>query len=410
MPDHSFRHGLLKFIVPALTLILGWHLGRQYQIRAPYTVPVPALAGSGVVIQDPQSQADLSLLWRTWKLLNDSYVEPEKLTEEALVRGAVEGLVRAVGDPYTVYLDPEVNQKFQESMLGELDGIGAELTQEEGIVRIVAPIRGSPAEAAGLLPEDVIAEVDGEEITGLALDEVITKIRGKAGTQVKLQIYREGEALPIEKTITRAHVTVPSTEAKTVDHAGKKVGVVTISQFGEHTLDEVKQELAKLKQQNVSGFIIDLRFNGGGYLDGAVELVSLFQKEGKVVSVARRGAEDEALTVTGDAPYADVPLVVLINAGSASASEIAAGALQDHKRATIVGEKSFGKGTVQDVIPYADGSSLKVTVAHWLTPNGKNLSKEGVTPDVVVERTAEDFKAEKDPQMEKALEEAVKGR
>lgn len=407
---HVFRTRLLSVAVPLLTLVLGWHLGRQYQLRAPYAVPVPRVSGSGEVLTDPERQADLSLLWRTWSLLNQSYTRPEELTEQKLVRGATEGLVRSLGDPYTVYLPPEANRQFQEAMQGELDGIGAELTMEEGVVRVVAPIRGSPAEAAGLLPDDAIAEVDGESIASLSLDRVVARIRGKAGTPVTLTLYRQGEPLPLRKTIVRAHVQVPSTEAKTVAKNGKMVGVLTISQFGERTLAEVRRELQGFARQNVAGVVLDLRFNGGGYLDGAVELVSLFLREGRVVSVARRGVADETIDVRGEAPYPDLPLVVLINQASASASEIAAGALQDYKRAVIVGEKSFGKGTVQDVIPYEDGSSLKVTVAHWLTPNGKDLGKEGVTPDVTVTRTAEDFRAERDPQLDRAVEEVVKGR
>jgi carboxyl-terminal processing protease len=354
--------------------------------------------GSGAILTDPEKEANLALLWSVWRLLLSRYINPQDLKTDALIEGAAKGLVDAVGDPYTMLMDKAENEDFRDQLSGHLEGIGAELALRKDAVVIVAPLKGSPAERAGLLPKDVVLEVDGKTVRDKALQDIVSSIRGPQGTAVELTISRGGGA-PIKKTITREDIHVPSAEFE----LRGTIGVLTINQFGDETVDEADRLLAEnVIGKNLKGLVIDLRFNGGGYLEGAVEIVSRFLKEGKVVTVKSRDSSSDH-DVTGRPVLPDLPLVVLINEGSASASEIVAGALQDHKRATIVGKKSFGKGTVQEVLDLPGGDSMRVTIAKWLTPDGRDLGKEGVKPDIEVEKTPEDSDAERDPQLDAAL-------
>ncbi len=347
---------------------------------------------------------DISLLWNVWRILLARYIDTAKLKPDALVIGATKGLVAAVGDPYTVFMNEEENTDFRQVLSGHLQGIGAELEVKEGYITIVAPLRGSPAEKAGLLPKDIVLEADGVSLEGSSLQDAVDRIRGEKGTSVKLLIAREGQTEPLEKTIVREDIRIPSVEFEKVG-TGSVIGHLSINQFGNDTIPDalqlIRSEVAG--KPDIKGLIIDLRFNGGGYLEGAVDLASVFLKEGKVVTVERKD-ESQVHNASGKPLLPDLPLVVLINEGSASASEIVAGALQDLKRATIVGMKSFGKGTVQEVLDLQGGSSLRVTIARWLTPSGKDIGKEGIKPDVEVDRTPEDLEKGRDPQLQKSID------
>ncbi len=400
----------VTFLVPVLALALGWQLGvRATSVRflAAQDRLEEMLVGhsqSGVTIEDPKDDVNIEILWTTWRLLLSNYLRPEELNVQKMVEGAVTGMVASIGDPYTLFMTKEENTDFQESLSGNLEGIGAELSLEEGVVRIVRLIEGSPAERSGLLPEDVITLVDGEDMSNKTLFEVISVIRGPKGTPVKLSVMREtSKAQELKEfTITRDTIHIPSSEYEEKTATGGTVGLLTISQFGTETIPEVEEILKKIDPTKIKGLIIDLRYNGGGYLDGAIDLTSMFQKEGRVVTVASRNDED-FYDVSGKTILPTIPLVILMNEGSASASEIVAGALQDHGRATIIGTQSFGKGTVQEVIELPGGASLRVTTATWLTPKGTDLGKHGVTPNIVIERTPEDLTAKRDPQLERAL-------
>jgi carboxyl-terminal processing protease len=338
-------------------------------------------------------------------MLQENYIAPNQLQPSKMVLGAIRGLVDALDDPYTTFMDAEENKGFRQFLSGDLQGIGAELVLKDGRVIVVTPLRGSPAEKAGLMPDDVITKVDGKEIEGETLTEVVGRIRGTKGSRVSLTIVRNGQEKKF--TITRDEIHIPSVESHVEKRGRRTIGVITLNQFGEHSVQEVQRAIQEFPS-SMDGLVLDLRSNGGGLLEGAVEIASMFLRQGEVVAVEGHSGEPSRHYVSGKPLLPDIPLVILINNGSASASEILAGALQDHERATIVGEKSFGKGTVQEVIDLPGGSSLRVTIARWLTPDGRDLSKEGVTPDVVVERTAEDVEAERDPQMEKALEVVTK--
>jgi carboxyl-terminal processing protease len=399
-------------ILPVLALALGWQLGTQFErtrlLEMRRELDMLFDVGgtqSGRTIADPEREVSIEVLWSVWRLLLAHYIEPDELKADEMLEGAVHGLVEAVGDPYTSFMSPQENKDFRQALSGHLQGIGAELALRGGQIVIVAPLRGSPAEKAGLRPEDVILTVDGEAMTGKSLQDAVQKIRGQKGTSVKLGISRAESADPIEVTIVRDDISIPSTQFEEKKTGTGSVGVVSINQFGAETAIEVE----KILRENVAGkplkgLIVDLRYNGGGYLEGAVQLSSMFMRQGRVVTVERRDAGAQHHDVDGQPITPDIPMVVLINEGSASASEILAGALQDNKRATIVGMKSFGKGTVQEVIDLPGGSSLRVTIARWKTPKGKDLGKEGVHPDIVVDLTQADADALRDPQLEAALE------
>lgn len=389
-------------ILPVITLIIGWEAGALWGHDR--------LNGMKMMHGNPeQSAVDISLMWSVWQILQDKYIEPDDLNTKEMILGAVHGLVAALGDPYTVFMSPVENTEFRDSLSGHLEGIGAQLTQSGANVIVVAPLKGSPAEKAGLTSQDWIVQVDEKDVLGQSLEQIVTQVRGPKGTTVKVGIVRKNRPDIITLPIVRDNITVPSTEYSVKHGTGGDIGYLAINQFGDETINEVRDILSGVDATKLKGFIIDLRFNGGGYLNGAIDLVSMFQKTGLVVSVQGKGGNNiERHEVTGETVLPDLPLVVLINEGSASASEITAGALRDNNRATLVGVKSFGKGTVQEVIDLQGGSSLRVTIAHWLTPSGHNISKDGITPDIVVERTREDMIAGKDPQLDAAMKVLLK--
>ncbi len=400
---------LTIILLPLLTLLLGWQLGIRFEQKQLETrfqeleFLYAGNTGSGQLVMNPKEEVDPALLWAVWRLLLKHYIHPEDLQVQPMLYGAVSGLVKAVDDPYSVFMTPSENKEFHQSLNGQLQGIGAELTLRDNVVVIVAPLKGSPAAEAGLQPEDIILEVDGIPIQGETLNETVQKIRGPKGTEVTLTIQRKDELELKSIVIVRDQIDIPSVEYERKETGSGAIGYISVNQFADNTNKEVEKALFALKKEPLDGIIIDVRFNGGGYLDRAVDLVSMFLSQGNVVSVARREGKPEAHYVYGRPIDTDTPLVVLINEGSASASEILAGALQDHGRATIIGKKSFGKGTIQEIFELPGGSSLRVTVAKWLTPNGKDLGKEGVYPDIEIERTVEDMENELDPQMDAAI-------
>jgi len=383
-------------ILLAFVFALGWNVGAGQSHQATGSFPIEKQS-SQISSSD---KVDMQLFWDVWSLLASKYVDPTILDYKNMIYGAIRGMVYALEDPYTTFLTPKENKDFQESMNGTLEGIGAELTLRDGMITIVSPLKGSPAKKAGLQPEDVILKVNGEDITDFSLERVVMKIRGPKGTKVKLTIGRKGEGEPFDMEIMRETINIKSVDWKMIDG----IAHIELNQFGGKTKDEFTKAISEIQAKRPKGIVLDLRYNGGGYLDGAVDITSEFVEKGKVVSVKKRNPEeDEVIYVTGKARMATVPMVVLINKGSASASEIVAGAIRDNGRGTIIGETSFGKGTVQEVENLIDGSSLRITIAKWYTPNNVNISKVGITPDKEVKRSIEDVKANKDPQLDAAL-------
>jgi len=324
-----------------------------------------------------------------------------KIDDKAALDGAKAGLVAAGGDPYTTYLTQAQAKELDDDLNGKLSGIGAQIGTKNNAITVIAPVAGTPAEKAGIKAGDVIAKINNEDTNGMSVDTAVSKIRGKAGTQVKLKLYRPNTD-PIELTITRADINVPSV---TWNLKNGNVGYIQISTFGSDTASLMDKAAADLKSQGAQKIILDLRNNGGGYLDAGVSVASQFLDSGKtVVSERTNGKTTSTLDSQGSGKLVGLPTIVLVNGGSASASEIVSGALHDNGAAKLLGEKTFGKGSVQEMKDLPGGAELKVTIAHWYTPNGININKEGIKPDTEVKLTTDDYNNSRDPQLDKALE------
>lgn len=357
------------------------------------------LKGLSAAPKANQTQLDYSSVDQVYSLLKADF--DGALDTNGLLDGLKTGLTNAAGDPYTEYLNPTEAKEFDEQLSGSFTGIGAELgTDDQNNIVIVAPLAGYPAEKAGLQPKDIISAIDDQTTANMSVDSAVKKIRGAANSQVTLTIVR-GAAKPFDIIITRTQITLPSVESK-VDG---NIGYLKITQFTNDTVDSATKAAKSFKDQAVKAVVLDLRGNPGGYLSGAVDISSLWLDKGKMVVSERRGQQVLSTDYsTGTANLKSLPTVVLINGGSASASEITAGALHDNNVATIVGEKSFGKGSVQQVERLLGGAVLKVTIARWYTPKGANIDKQGITPDVQVGLSDDDKKAGRDPQKDKAYE------
>ena len=383
-------------ILVVFIFLFGWHAGVNHMQQSKINPP----KNSSTNMSGELEQMNMQLFWDIWSMLFAKYVDPHVLDSQNMIYGAIHGMVSSLNDPYTTFMTPKENKEFQNNLEGNLEGIGAELTLKDGMLTIVSPLKGSPAKKAGLMPEDVIYKINDEMTTDLTLEQAVMKIRGTKGTPVTLSILRKGHKDPIEIKIIRNVINISSVEWKMIDD----LALIEINQFGNQLNQEFNKAINDVLSKRPKGMILDLRFNGGGFLDGAVDITSEFLEKGLVVSIKRRNPqENEDIYVNGKARLANVPLVVLINKGSASASEIVAGAIQDHKRGRIIGETSFGKGTVQEVINLIGGSSLRVTVAKWYTPNNVNISETGITPDEMVERTTEDYEKDNDPQLDASI-------
>jgi len=352
-----------------------------------------------------QKEIDFDIFWDVWKLLEEKYTL-KPLDYQKMVYGAISGMVNSLEDPYTVFLDPETSRQFNEDNKGSFEGIGAEIGVRDSFLTIIAPLKGSPAEKAGLLTGDKIVKIDDKEVVPgrfgvIDIDEAVRMIRGEKGTSVKLTVIRDGIDGFKEIEIVRDVINVKSVEWKMKD---KGIVYLKISQFTRNTANELNKEIDEILINNPRGIVLDLRNNPGGYLDVAVDVASRFIPKGKTVVIEESKDEKEALVSLGGDRLGNLPVVVLVNEGSASASEILAGALRDDKGAKLVGAKTYGKGLVQELEELKNGSSLKVTVAKWLTPNEVDINKNGLEPDVKVEMDADDYENNRDPQLEKALE------
>lgn len=382
----------------------GWMLGIVgYDLNLKLNPPGMAITYRNL----PSSTIDFSLLGDVLNQINASFLF-KPVDAQKLLYGSVSGLVEALGDPYSAFLTPEENAEFQNDLEGRYEGIGAELGIRNDRLMIVSPLEGSPAEGAGVRAGDKILEIEGESTEGVSLYAAVMKIRGDAGTVSTLTLQR-GDGEPFEVKITRAEITVASVryEAK-----GDGIFYLRVSRFGEGTLDEWDAAVGEIKNQksnskNIKGIVLDLRSNPGGFLNGAVYLASEFLTSGVVVIEEDAGGARQSLEVQStknDHAFAGVSVVVIVSDGSASASEILAAALKEKIDAKLVGEKTFGKGTVQDVDELAGGAGLHLTVAKWLTPSGQWVNGTGLTPDYEVALTDEDLNAGRDPQLDKALE------
>lgn len=356
---------------------------------------------TGREVANAQSDSiDGQLFSDVWNALRENYVDTDKLSDKDMLYGALAGLAASTEDPYTVYMTPSSTKEFQQDMAGSFEGIGAEIGLKNDIITVVAPLDGMPAQKAGVRSGDKITKINGEITLGMTTNDAVRKIRGPKGTFVNLTISREGQKELLEFKIKRDIIKIKSVKTETKDG----IFIIHISSFNDDTEQLFAEAVNKAVSSKPKGIILDLRNNPGGYLSTSIRVASYWVEKGPIVGEKYSDGHIENTDSLGLSLLKNYKTVVLINEGSASASEIVAGALQDTKKATIIGKKSFGKGSVQMIKDFYDGSSLKVTTAKWLTPAGRSIDKEGITPDVVVELTKKDFDANKDPQMTKALE------
>ena len=340
--------------------------------------------------------------WEAWEFLNDEFYG-ELPADDERVYGAVRGMVASFGDQHTSFIDPVRAAIMRENIQGSFEGIGATIRLDEAGRLVVAdPMPGRPAFEAGLRPDDIILEVDGESIEGLSLQESVLLIRGPANSTVVLTVFREGQLDPFEVSIVRAKIEL---EVVTSEMLESNIGYVRLAQFSGGASEKITEAIEDLQEQGAESLIFDLRSNPGGLLSEAVNVSSLFVEDGAIVVERLKGGEEKVFHAKSSLNVAgDMPLVVLVNGGSASASEIVSGAMQDLDRATVIGEQTFGKGSVQLPHSLADGSELRVTIAEWLTPAKRQIHGEGIAPDIEVEMTIEDMEQEKDPQLDRAIE------
>lgn len=383
-----FQKVLPITLVSVIIFTLGW-LGGSGRI---------SLGGYGTENRSLPNSLDYSsvdVIYRTIRAKFDGTLDESKLLD-----GLKTGLANATEDPYTEYFNAKDAKDFYGELDGTFEGIGAELGKDDNNnIIVIAPLAGYPAETAGLRPKDVIAGIDGKVTSGMTISDAVSLIRGEAGTDVKLTIVRDGDQ-QLDISITRASISIPSVKSEIRDG----VGILTISRFGDDTTSLATKAAQEFKNQNVKGVVLDLRGDPGGLLQAAVNVSSLWLKDKTVLTERRDGKIIQSYKSAGTPVLLGMPTVVLIDGGSASASEITAGALRDNEVATLIGVQSFGKGSVQEPVNLVDGSLLKVTIARWYTPSGNNIDKQGITPDKKIEMTEDDYKNKLDPQMDAALE------
>lgn len=390
------RRWLLVVVLMVISFVAGLSWSGQSDNRSKQIAYSPEANNVST-----ESAFDFNLYWEVWDKLKSDYVDKNKVKDDELFYGSLRGLVASVGDPYTVFMDPKEAKEFTDDLSGTFEGIGAEVGMRDDIITIIAPLAGMPAEKAGLRSGDKLYAIDGESTLGLSVDAAVKKIRGPKDTTVTLTVIREDEDKPLEIKIVRGLIVVKSVKTELRSDG---VMVITVSNFNDDTMGLFDQAVKTALTKNPKGLILDLRNNPGGYLDTAITMASAWIKEGPVVVEQFGEGRRQEYFAEGNASLGTFKTIVLINGGSASASEIVAGALRDYKKATLVGEQSYGKGSVQGLRDLSDGSALKVTVAKWLTPNGDFINDKGIAPDIEVKLTKEDINKNKDPQMSKALE------
>ena len=363
-----------------------------------------AFFGRKMTYQVPQSGTiDFSLFWDSYNKLQQNFFDPSKIDSQKIIYGAIEGMAKSLDDPYTSFFNPEEAQKFMQDLSGSFEGIGAEIGIKTEQLTIVAPLEGSPAQASGIKAGDVIIKIDNTEASDLTTDEAVGLIRGAKGTVVTLTIFRTGWSAAKDFKITRDTIIVHP--AKWSLKNGN-VAYIQITQFDENLVADFQKTVAEILQSPAEKIVLDLRNNPGGYLEVAQNIAGWFLEKGQIVTIEDFGGkkEQQLYKSDGTAELLGYPIVVLINEGSASASEILAGSIRDNKGAKLIGTKSFGKGSVQEILDLRGGSFLKITIAKWLTPKGASISEVGLSPDVKVDITDEDVEQDKDPQLDKALE------
>lgn len=394
------QKGSTLIVSIVMLLIVGAVFGVGYTVgqKQARVVPIEGLVN---LENGKPDVVDFSLFWEAWKVVQDQYVDTD-LDVQRMTQGAIAGMVESLGDPYTVFMDSSDTKRFLQDIEGSFEGIGAEIGFRDSELRIIAPLKGTPAEQAGLRAGDYIVQVDEKSTRSMSIEEAVSLIRGKRGTEVILTIFRETWDAPKDIAIRRDTIVIPSLEVEILEG---NIGYIRLYHFSKKAKTDFDEAASEMLNKGIEGIVLDVRNNPGGLLHIAQDISGWFLERGQtVVYQVLRSGEKEALLAMGNGRLRSIPVVVLMNEGSASASEILAGALRDHRGAMLVGQDSFGKGSVQTIQNLRDGSSLKVTIARWMTPAGHIISDVGLTADVYVEMTEEDEKGDLDPQKDRAVE------
>ncbi|MDP2930719.1 MAG: S41 family peptidase [bacterium] len=346
---------------------------------------------------------DFTLFWNAWQALKEKFIDQDKFDSQKMLYGAISGMVKSLDDPYTIFMDPETNKKFLEDVSGKFEGIGMEIGKKKDQLQVIAPLEGTPAKNAGLRAGDKIIKINGDFTTDMTVDDAVSIIRGKKGTEVTLTIFRDGWNDTKDFTLVRDIIEVPSLKWEIKNG---NVAYIKLYQFSEKAGDDFRKMALEVLRSSANRIVLDLRDNPGGYLEVSRDIAGFFLEPNSLVVIEDFGGKQEAkkYITENNGVFANTPLVVLINQGSASAAEILAGALRSDRKIKLIGETSFGKGSVQELQSLRGGSSLKITVAKWLTPDGQSISDHGLAPDIEIEITDNDYQADKDPQLDKALE------
>jgi len=378
-------------LLPAAGTFFGYNLGRsECRICAPENI-------------------DFSLFWESWQALQEKFFDKSGLDNQKMIYGAISGMVDSLGDPYTIFFPPEETKRFEEDVKGSFEGVGMEIDRKNDQLLIISPLEGTPAQKAGLRPGDIILKIGDKDAADLSVEEAINSIRGPKGTEVILTIMRQGWDSPREFKLVRQVIEVPSLKLEFKETEGINIAYVKIYQFSENLTWEFGSAAFSILEKQSNRIIIDLRNNPGGYLEVAQDVAGWFLSKGQTVVIEDfNNGQRKEYQSEGNGLFSDYKVVLLMNKGSASAAEILAGTLRDNRSAKLIGEKSFGKGSVQELERLSDGSSLKITVARWLTPKGQQINGFGLEPDIQAELSEEDIQAQRDPQLDKAIE-VIKG-
>ncbi|MCL0057289.1 S41 family peptidase [Dehalococcoidia bacterium] len=378
---------LLFLVIVILTFFgLGFHFGRDYQKT--YQLP---------------EEIDFSLFWQVWNVVHERFPDREKLDVKKMIHGAISGMIEILEDPGTVFFTPEEAKEFEKDMKGIFEGVGMQIGIRERQLQVISPIKNTPAYRAGLRPGDKIIEINGVSTINMTIERAVSLIRGQKGTKVTLTIFREEWNEKREIEIERGIIKIPSLSWQLIE---ENIAHLKLYNFTRRIKGDFRDAANEILEKGAEKIILDLRNNPGGYLEAAKSIAGWFLENGQVVVIKDFGKdrEQEIFKSRGPSRLLEYPIVILINQGTASGSEILAAALRDNRDVKIIGETSFGKGSVQELVRLKEGASLKVTVANWLTPDGKFITNQGLEPDIVVEITEEDFKQGRDPQLDKAIE------
>ncbi len=392
------NRGILRVIlmtIVAVFLIGGSYIG-GYATSQAFFPPIPTQDGA-----PSDWKPFIGVFWEAWDYVHQDFYKPN-IDDSALVNGAIGGMVSALGDPHTAYVDSKHAKIFQSDLSGSFEGIGATVEMREGRLTIVTPKKDSPAEKAGLKPEDIILEVNGKVIQNMDVTEAVSLIRGPKGSQVTLKVQRAKQPV-FTVQVVRDTIRTPFVESRMIENTS--IAYIRMNDFGATAPDELQDAIRTLSAQHPTALVFDLRQDPGGYLNAAIDVASQFLKGGQTVLIQKaKDGTTNNLKAKGGGLATDIPMVLLVDKGSASASEIVAGALKDHKRATIIGTNTYGKGSVQNVHSLSDSSELRVTIAHFFSPENHEINEVGIQPDIEVQVTDQDVVNKRDPQLDKAVE------